>query len=140
VTWKDNSPQKETTERRTKMSKVLGIALVVAGALGSAAGAQAGTITSPGLRPPPDGQLICELVNVGGKDLEVRFEILELNSDVPILDSTLIIEPNRVNGFVTSDDDARWCRFTFRGSRRKVRASVFASDSAGGVTGALEAR
>jgi len=115
------------------------IALVVVLILGSAGVAHAATLTTPGIKPPPTGSLVCELVNVGNKDLEVRFEILELNSATPILDSTTTIAPGRLNGYVSADDDARWCRFTFNGGRKRVRASVFAVDSSGGVTGALEA-
>jgi len=120
-----------------KRRHMLSIALVL---MLAATEAPAATLTTGGIKPPPDGSLVCEFVNVSSKPIEVQVEILELFSTVPVLEASLTIAPGRVDGFVTTNDSARWCRFTFKGGKSHARASIFVMDAGGGATAALDAR
>ena len=119
------------------------LARLVAPALGLvlAGAARASTLVSPAIEPPAGGLITCLVVNAGATTRSVHIDIRGIDGTAPALQSTdHTLAPGDAGGLAAFTDFSGYCRFSFKGSKKTLRASVVARDSAGTPLAALDAR
>lgn len=116
---------------------------IAAALLSTLAGAaEAATLTTGPLRVDDGRSMECLLVNLGKKPLEVTYEA-RIHAE-PVSVFTRVLQPGdavghvKVNEFVTTQP--AWCRFTFNGSKKSVRAAMCVHDANLNCTGSLPAQ
>jgi hypothetical protein len=127
--------------RRCRLALVT-VALV----LGGATVVAATTLATPPLHPDRDGRLVCTIVNVMGRRIDFRAQIVSTKGDnvtdfvaTDWLDDAATIL--RTLTAESSADDASYCLVTItRGGKAGLRASLEAFDAAGNRTAVVEAR
>jgi hypothetical protein len=82
--------------------------------------AQAATLTTPPLES--NFTLYCRIVNLGDTALPVTIQGFD-TAGALTSDGDVVVQPNAVGAWAVGTT-ASWCRFTFNGSKRKVRASA----------------
>lgn len=93
--------------------------------LGSALGAQAGTVlVTPPLQVPVGDYLICLASNLDEKPRSLVVEILRPGGLVVASSLVTVVSAGGVNGASTNDVFASYCRITFEGSKKRVRGQM----------------
>ena len=116
---------------------------LVAPALGLvfAGAASASTLVSPAMEPPAGGLITCFVVNAGATPRSVHIDILGIQgADSPLQSFDHMLAPGDAKGLAVFNDFARYCRFSFKGSKKTLRASIVVRDSTGTPLAALDAR
>jgi hypothetical protein len=112
----------------------LALAVLLPGAV------RAGTLVSPAVEPPVGGLVSCYVVNAGSTARTVHIEIRGVNgTTAPLQMIDQDLEPGDMRGLALVDDLARYCRFSFKGSKKTLRASAAARDASGTPLVELEA-
>jgi hypothetical protein len=103
-------------------------------------GAQGATLWTPSLAPAGMNTLRCDIQNVGSKRLDVSIDVLEFDGAVVSTGQTFAPPGGSTAWYAPASDNPRTCRFRFRGSKRKVRASACVYQSDLGCIAAVSAQ
>jgi hypothetical protein len=103
-------------------------------------GAQAATLWTPSVAPEGASQLRCDIQNVGNELIDVRIDILDYDGDIVATGETFAPPGGSAAWAAHAKDNPRACRFRFRGSKRKVRASACVYQADVGCISAVSAQ
>jgi hypothetical protein len=114
--------------------------------LGGASVAAATTLATPPLHPDLDGRLVCTVVNVMGRRIEFRAQVVSTKGDnvTDFVATDWLDDAATILRTLTAEsnaDDASYCVVTVtRGGKAGLRASLESFDAAGNRTAVVEAR
>jgi hypothetical protein len=102
------------------------VAIFFAAAWLAAVPAAAGTLSTTFVKNPPDGDILCNVVNGGKKTIEVVIRVRNITGEILVESDAIPIPPQQGNGIGdnANDDYFGWCEFEVKGSTRGVRASL----------------
>lgn len=114
------------------MKPVKFAALVAAVSLSTIGAAHAVVLTTAALDGHVSQHFHCNIVNVGTKDIAItNVEAIDFNGAVISSSGSFTLAPGVIPNVVNGDESSVYCRFTFKGSKTKVRANLVVADTAG---------
>jgi hypothetical protein len=123
------------------MRRIRTLAFSIAGlGLALPSGASAGTLWTPSLAPEGTSRLRCDIQNVGTEPFDVSIDVLDYDGTVVASGDTSAPPGGSAAWSAPAEENPRSCRFRFRGSRRKARASACVYQSDVGCIAAVSAQ
>lgn len=117
------------------MKPVKFAALVAAVSLSTIGAAHAAVLTSPPLNSDSSQHFHCSIANLGTKAIEItNVEVIGFSGTVVSSTGAFTLDAGQITNANNGTDTDAYCRFTFKGSPKKVRAGLSVEDSAGFMT------